>query len=194
VTGDPLGPREPLAELLVTTVAGTLVSEKGDVVRSIVASFLGRQGPPQTTPAAGLIGDKQTQMLLSLPKASLSAREQRLARCLSETSAILGYKARPLNGIWATAPYLHNGSVPTLYDLLLPPAQRPAMFRVGSRAFDPVKVGYVTDERADNDFLFRTRDTMDRVIDGNSTAGHDYDNAKLSDEDRKALVEYLKTL
>lgn len=55
------------------------------------------------------------------------------------------YKARPLNGIWATAPFLHNGSVPTLDDLLLPPAQRPQEFRVGCRGFDPQKVGYVQD-------------------------------------------------
>ncbi len=55
----------------------------------------------------------------------------------------LGYIARPLNGIWATAPYLHNGSVPTLYDLLLPAEQRPRTFYTGSNEFDPVKVGYV---------------------------------------------------
>lgn len=55
----------------------------------------------------------------------------------------LAYKARPLNGIWATAPYLHNGSVPTLYDLLLPPEERPVAFSAGRWAFDPVKVGPV---------------------------------------------------
>lgn len=55
------------------------------------------------------------------------------------------YKARPLNGIWATAPYLHNGSVPTLHDLLLPPQQRPKTFRVGCREYDPDKVGFVQD-------------------------------------------------
>ena len=53
------------------------------------------------------------------------------------------YKARPLNGIWATAPYLHNGSVPTLDDLLKPPSERPKRFRVGCTEFDPVKVGFV---------------------------------------------------
>ncbi|MEE4277884.1 MAG: di-heme-cytochrome C peroxidase [Halieaceae bacterium] len=55
------------------------------------------------------------------------------------------YKARPLNGIWATAPYLHNGSVPTLYDLLLPPDERPRQFRVGCREFDPTRVGFRQD-------------------------------------------------
>ncbi|MCC8948170.1 cytochrome C [Bradyrhizobium sp. Arg62] len=51
------------------------------------------------------------------------------------------YVARPLNGVWATAPYLHNGSVPSLYDLLIPAAERPKSFCVGAREFDPLKVG-----------------------------------------------------
>src|SRR3546814_19480314 len=64
-------------------------------------------------------------------------------------SSLQAYRARSLNGIWATAPYLHNGSVPSLYDLLLPAqakvgiceATRPAAFVVGRREFAPVKVG-----------------------------------------------------
>ena len=52
------------------------------------------------------------------------------------------YAARPLHGIWAAAPYLHNGSVPTLHDLLLPPEQRPKQFALGSRDYDPKKVGF----------------------------------------------------
>ena len=50
---------------------------------------------------------------------------------------IAAYKPRPLAGMWATAPFLHNGSVPTIYDLLSPVADRPKTFRVGSREFDP---------------------------------------------------------
>jgi hypothetical protein len=52
------------------------------------------------------------------------------------------YAARPLYGIWAAAPYLHNGSVPTLHDLLLPPEQRPKTFALGGREYDPVKLGF----------------------------------------------------
>ena len=55
------------------------------------------------------------------------------------------YKARPLNGIWATAPYLHNGSVPNLDALLQPAAKRPLSFSIGVKTFDPVRVGYLTD-------------------------------------------------
>jgi len=52
------------------------------------------------------------------------------------------YRARPLNGVWATAPYLHNGSVPSLYWMLTPAAERPTQFCIGSRDFDPQQVGY----------------------------------------------------
>jgi hypothetical protein len=51
------------------------------------------------------------------------------------------YRARPLNGVWATAPYLHNGSVPSLYWMLKPAAERPKQFCMGARDFDPQHVG-----------------------------------------------------
>jgi mono/diheme cytochrome c family protein len=95
------------------------------------------------------------------------------------------YKARPLNGIWASAPYLHNGSVPTLYDLLLPEAERPARFSVGQWRYDPVKVGYVSD--GEEPWVF------DTATPGNHNTGHRYGTI-LSDEERWAVVEYLKTL
>jgi mono/diheme cytochrome c family protein len=98
----------------------------------------------------------------------------------------LTYKGGPLNGIWATAPYLHNGSVPTLADLLKPQDQRPATFEIGSRVFDPVNVGFVSSPGSGR-FVF------DTAKDGNSNAGHTYGTG-LSDHDRAALLEYLKTL
>ncbi len=100
------------------------------------------------------------------------------------------YKARPLNGVWATAPYLHNGSVPTLYDLLLPAKDRPKAFHVGSREFDPIKVGL---KEAATGFLYKTRDDKGDPLPGNSNAGHEFAGA-LGDDDRWALVEYLKSL
>lgn len=101
------------------------------------------------------------------------------------TADLMAYKARPLNGIWATAPYLHNGSVPTLYDLLLPPASRPKKFPLGRREYDPKKVGYVSE--GDVPFV------VDTSVTGNRNGGHEY-GVTLSDADRWALVEYLKTL
>src|SRR3954453_8304700 len=76
------------------------------------------------------------------------------------------YKARPLNGIWAVAPYLHNGSVPNLYTLLSP-QERPGKFWLGSRDFDPVKVGY-------NPAELKGGYEFDVTKPGNSNCGHEF--------------------
>lgn len=110
-------------------------------------------------------------------------------------SIISTYKARPLNGIWATAPFLHNGSIPNLYQLLLPAEQRVITFRVGSKEFDPVKVGFVTDKGFE----------FDTTLLGNLNSGHsgplftqgktEEDSYKdFTDKERMALIEYMKTL
>lgn len=98
----------------------------------------------------------------------------------------LKYKAAPLAGIWATAPYLHNGSVPNLYELLLPSNERTSKFYVGSREFDAKKVGFKT-EQAPGTTLF------DTSLQGNSNAGHDT-YGTFNEEQRWQLVEYLKSL
>jgi hypothetical protein len=116
-------------------------------------------------------------------------------------NSLVAYKARPLNGIWATAPYLHNGSVPTLYDLLLRKKRqgnpedgeyRPDEFRVGSREFDPVKVGFVTAGFGSEDLSQRDGTRFLTELRGNSNAGHEY--GRLSVKMRHDLVEYMKTL
>jgi hypothetical protein len=96
------------------------------------------------------------------------------------------YLARPLTGVWATAPYLHNGSVPTLSDLLHP-AQRPAKFIVGNREYDPAKVGYSTDGSGW---------TFDTSQPGNSNIGHAGERygTNLTEDQKAALLEYLKTI
>lgn len=101
-------------------------------------------------------------------------------------TALLAYKARPLDGIWATAPFMHNGSVPSLYEMLLPADKRSKTFPVGSGAFDPKTVGLPTVGPA-------TGYWFDTGLEGNANTGHEW-GAGLSDEDRWALVEYLKTL
>lgn len=103
--------------------------------------------------------------------------------------ALACYKARPLNGIWATAPYLHNGSVRTMRELLRPAEQREQSFRVGSRRFDPVDMGFVDEGGS----------VLDTTRPGNANTGHDgpiYGNAVLADDPERmdALIEYLKTL
>ncbi len=101
------------------------------------------------------------------------------------------YMARSLKGIWATAPYLHNGSVPTLY-ALLHPDQRPAKFAVGVREFDPVKIGYRNDLAATGPNVW----IYDTTQPGNSNVGHSGERygTTLSEDDKAALLEYLKVL
>lgn len=101
------------------------------------------------------------------------------------------YKGRPLDGIWATAPYLHNGSVPNLDALMRPVAKRPNTFSVGTRAFDTVLVGFKTDVAGFP--KFSTVDASGNEIDGNRNGGHEFGTG-LSDAERHDLVEYLKTL
>ncbi|MEO7457748.1 MAG: di-heme-cytochrome C peroxidase [Gemmatimonadaceae bacterium] len=110
------------------------------------------------------------------------------ARYESKWRVTGAYAARPLTSIWATAPYFHNGSVPSLHDVLLPPAQRPVTFVLGAQEFDPVKVGITGTPPANvPPFTFDTRKV------GNSNAGHLF-GTTLSDVQRRQLLEYLKTL
>ena len=80
-----------------------------------------------------------------------------------------GYANQPLDGIWARSPYLHNGSVPTLRDLLEPSARRPAVWYRGSDELDLVKVGYRSDATAPGGPLFR----YDTSRPGNAKTGHE---------------------
>jgi hypothetical protein len=100
------------------------------------------------------------------------------------------FEARVLEGIWAAAPYLHNGSVPTLHDLLLPADQRPKAFKIGP-AYDKVNVGLAI-EQTKFDYTLNTTDCSGRNS-GNSRCGHEY-GTQLPPEEKKALLEYLKTL
>jgi mono/diheme cytochrome c family protein len=106
------------------------------------------------------------------------------------------YKARPLAGVWATAPFLHNGSVPSIYQLLSPQDERVTTFYKGTFEYDPRHLGYRT-EAFTNGFMFDTR------ITGNHNSGHEFRAGTrgngvigrlLQPEERWALLEYLKVL
>ncbi len=114
------------------------------------------------------------------------------------------YRARPLDGVWATAPYLHNGSVPTLHAMLVPQNDRPKKLCVGSRQFDPMKVGLDAVEMNCATGLT----TLDTAQLANSNRGHSFEGTEanitklppgvigreLTPTERDDLIEYLKTL
>ena len=96
-----------------------------------------------------------------------------------------GLKAGPLLGIWATGPFLHNGSVPNVYELLSPPEQRSKVFWVGGTELDPVKLGFVA---TDGKGRFR----LDTTLAGNRNSGHVYPRRPYSHEQRLDVIEFLK--
>jgi cytochrome c5 len=130
--------------------------------------------PPQTPQAARVAAARpeatQTQMFAAPTEAA--------------------YESRVLKGVWAAAPYLHNGSVPTLAELLKPASERIAAFRIGP-AYDPVNVGLAA-EQTQFDYTLTTTGCEVRNS-GNSRCGHEY-GAQLPEEDKQALLEYLKQL
>jgi hypothetical protein len=114
---------------------------------------------------------------------------------------IAAYKPRPLAGIWASPPFLHNGSVPTVYDLLSPVSERPKTFRVGSREYDPVRLGLALP--TSGFWVFDSAHT------GNHNGGHEFNKGYveykegdppqkgligpyLAPDDRLAIIEHLK--
>jgi hypothetical protein len=103
-----------------------------------------------------------------------------------------GYANQPLDGVWLRAPYLHNGSVPTLRDLLEPAAARPKMFYRGYDVFDPQRVGFVSDVPEENGKAFFQFDTS---LPGNGNFGHEGKEfgTELSAAEKDALVEFMKT-
>ena len=124
------------------------------------------------------------------------------------------YRVRPLNGVWATAPYLHNGSVPSLYWMLKAAAERPTQFCMGTRDFDPQHVGFRVEPGGDSscktgETLFQEADSHGKPDQRQQLLGHSLEADKgqamttykngvigrtLTDDERYDLIEYLKTL
>ena len=104
----------------------------------------------------------------------------------------VGYASQPLDGIWLRAPYLHNGSVPSLRALLSPPEARPDIFWRGCDILDPVDVGFRS-TKPDDDCPASRLLRFDTSLRGEGNGGHLYGTA-LSEAGKAALIEYMKTL
>ena len=101
----------------------------------------------------------------------------------------MGYQSPPLDGLWMRGPYLHNGSVPNLRDLMKPAAERAPVFYRGYDVYDPADVGFVS-SGAEAEREGWKEDTSVR---GNGNQGHTY-GTDLPAADKNALLEFLKTL
>ena len=121
-----------------------------------------------------------------------------------ELSRSRGYAATPLTGVWANFPYLHNGSVPTLYHLLGPMSERPRIFEVmAARTLDRERIGQPLYRRQEEGRLGEVellrrygndRNWFNTARPGSSSGGHDFWSRIGTHENRRALIEYLKTL
>jgi mono/diheme cytochrome c family protein len=100
-----------------------------------------------------------------------------------------GYANQPLDGVWARAPYLHNGSVPSLMDLLQDPANRPKQFARGYDVYDQQKVGFVSDTAGAR----AAGSSYDTTLPGNGNGGHLW-GTTLPDDQKRDLIEFMKTL
>jgi mono/diheme cytochrome c family protein len=178
---------------------------RGMAERTVILSERMKALPASQKFKSVMFGDALGQMVQNVtgqwynsqkPPTSAADREVMNGGRPNDLQVKLEYKARPLNGIWATPPYLHNGSVPSLYALLSPVAERPSIVNLGNREFDPNDVGYKNEAIAGGFAL-------DTSLKGNRNTGHEFrDGPKgegvigrgFSPEERRALIEYLKTL
>lgn len=128
--------------------------------------------------------DSLTEITKVRSLGAADAAQQKFELRVRSSDIVVKYKARPLNGIWATAPYLHNGSIPNLKALLTAVAERPRTFRTGSREYDVTNVGF---DPLTGPF------TYDTSVKGNSNQGHAF-GVSLSEAQKLDLIEYLKSL
>jgi len=121
--------------------------------------------------------------------ANRTVRELGVERMGMVEESLEGYHIPFLDGLWLRAPYLHNGAVPSLSDLLQPVERRPSVFYRGYDLYDPVRVGFVSQGEA----AARVGTRIDVTERGNGNGGHLF-GTELREEEKRALVEYLKTL
>jgi mono/diheme cytochrome c family protein len=175
--------REYLAPITTATGQGILADVGSKLLRNAIEGYC----------AEASLSKGQCLQLDETYDARLNPEGRRDTPSLERTAT--GFEAKPLDGVWSYAPYLHNGSVPTLADLLEPSARRPKKFVTGHRTLDPKRVGYVlftslsdAAKREGGSFL------LDTDLPGNSNAGHEGPEygTDLSADDKLALLEYLK--
>jgi hypothetical protein len=174
-------------DVLATVVVGTLINEAFPSTGKFPAPDTGVWQAIQNDLAVTQPGPQDSSAIENLKSRVLA----KLANLFKVPSRPHAYESRVLRGIWATAPYLHNGSVPNLWELLTPPAQRKPFFMVGSKKYDRVNVRYVTDESPFKDGKLVVSGSD--IQPGNGNTGHEF-GTKLSDDEKWQLIEYLKQL
>jgi hypothetical protein len=196
---DPKRPQLAVTEIPLHVIGTDTNEAAGFVNRRYDASKVLGKNTPKIDGAAGLQLVTSEMANYAFDKLGWTKEQRQAASGDDRPNKVRAkaiYKARPLDGIWSTPPFLHNGSVPNLYELLSPPSERSVTFWLGSYEFDPVKVGY-QNKQSKKSTLFDTR------LSGNSNSGHAFTDdistkgkigRALSHEERLDLIEYLKVL
>ncbi|MGH6841492.1 MAG: di-heme-cytochrome C peroxidase [Methylocella sp.] len=161
------------------------IAVTGAILQHYLAAVLYAKVPDEK------VRDKLEQAATTVLKPQIDALSGAFKMQAADRPPGFAYESRVLEGIWAAAPYLHNGSVPTLADLLKPAAERAKAFKIGP-AYDPVNVGLAVDQSKFNYPPLETTPCSERNS-GNSRCGHEF-GTKLSPDEKKALLEYLKIL
>lgn len=201
ITGEGLKPVDKAFSMLGLSVGGSILqhylsfkqanpgSDEARIQQMVQAKIAGLQAKmaPVEAKIASEIGkiDKPFIGAIDKVEAAMKPKTTTTNKCTANC-----YEARVMQGIWAVAPYLHNGSVPTLAELLQPSAKRVAEFKVGP-SYDIDKVGLAVQQSQFN-YTLKTTDCS-QVNSGNSRCGHEFGTG-FSDADKKALLEYLKQL
>ena len=182
--------REPAGKVVAMAQVGTLFDWGSEHPLALAEAALGYSLGESARKPTAAIQSLYWETLTNQNDIANSLRRLNWTNPPGSTLTNFAYESRRLHGIWAAAPYLHNGSVPTLAELLKPAASRVASFPVGP-AYDIVNVGLATNQTQFNYILYTT-DASDRNS-GNSRAGREY-GTNLSADEKRALLEYLKTL
>ncbi len=195
IAGTKFGSTAPADQIVVNVAAGGLLDKKAEVISAfadhVISKLIHPAGQSKAEADTGVSNAKSTANVAVTDQKLVSAYKIKDTNVTGKAAGAGydptkdGYESRPLAGIWATAPYLHNGSVPNLFELLWP-NKREDRFYVGALAYDTKNVGYICDGTAGGQ-PFNTK------LKGNSNSGHTY-GSTLSEDDRWAIIEYLKRL
>jgi hypothetical protein len=188
---EPLSGNSTQVEVLSTAVANTLLEELSRNPDGVLEAVAADIGMLTALPAKGGLRAKLTLGPGITPQTFLQSQVRGLYDRPCSSQGEPAYEARVLYGVWAAAPYLHNGSIPNLWALLQKPEDRPKSFALGSNKFDSKNVGLDT-TTSPFGYTFRAA-SCDNINDGNSNCGHLW-GTKLSDDDKWALIEYMKQL
>jgi hypothetical protein len=201
--GARIGDPAQASDLLATSVVGSLLAEallppipsaaklaQSGVFRALRKDFADQLHAENldASLAPGLPAKTKLDALVEL-KAFIDAKLSDMFTPPLPASSGAAYESRVLKGVWAVAPYLHNGSVPNLWELMKPAKDRKSTFQVGSRLFDPKNVGYSTDDSPFKTGAFLADPAN---ANGNGNGGHEF-GVSLSDDERWAIIEYMKT-